>query len=254
MRTNQSIPHTKALIVTSLVALVMSCGSAQVSAPSPAPLLPSAPVSLPMLEVKMTATMSLIDGQVADQIRANFHAPQAPAQERTGSVDVTFRLGPKMASRTFTIGLDGTMDKAELKALRGMFRCRRSRRTHRVNKGLLSKIADLAAHYDGHTLEVISAYRHGRNASPKSRHRHGRAIDIRVVGVPAARVRDYLWARYDQEVGVGFYKQQQFVHLDHRKNYPATAWTQKHHSSQNEYKPRWSRPSRRDKLVVALAE
>jgi uncharacterized protein YcbK (DUF882 family) len=251
MRTNQSIPHAKALIATSLIALVMSCGSQQVSTQSTTLAQKAAPLPLPMMEVKMVATMSLIDGQMADQIRARLHAPVLETQS---SVDVSFRLGPKMASRTFTIGLDGEMDKAELKALRRMFRCRRSGRSHRINKGLLSKIADLAAHYEGHTLEVVSAYRHGRNASPRSRHRHGRAIDIKVVGIPAARVRDYLWARYDQEVGVGFYKQQQFVHLDHRKNYPATAWTQKHHSAENEYKPRWARPSRRDKLVVALAE
>ena len=58
----------------------------------------------------------------------------------------------------------------------------------------------------------------------------------------------------EQEVGVGFYRQQQFIHLDHRTDYPATAWTQKSFNALNTYKPGWSRKSRRDELVVALAE
>ncbi len=170
------------------------------------------------------------------------------------AVSIEFRLGPKMQSRSFEVNRDGEMDEDALKELRGMFRCRRSHRTHQINQGLLAKLADLATHYDGHTIEIISAYRHGRHASRGSRHRAGRAIDIRVVGVPAAKVRDYLWARYDQEVGVGFYQRQQFIHLDHRTNYPATAWTQRGGSGANHYKPGWSRPSRRNKLVAALTE
>jgi uncharacterized protein YcbK (DUF882 family) len=203
-----------------------------------------------MLEVPMAATMSLVDGGMAAQIRAKFSSTPL---ELT-SIPVTFRRGPRMPSRTFEIELDGTVNPATLKELKGYFRCRRSGRSHRISQGLLSKIADLANHYEGHTIELVSAYRHGRYASKTSRHRHGRAIDVKVVGVPAVKVRDYLWARYEQEVGVGFYRQQQFIHLDHRTNYPATAWTQKSFNALNTYKPGWSRQSRREKLVVALAE
>lgn len=246
-------PHPT-LLLASLVALLMSCGPQQVGSTTSATAVTAeqampAPLLLPTIKLRMVATMSLIRGSVAQEIRAKFERPQEDQP-----VSVTFRLGPKMASRTFEISRDGEVDPAILKKMRRMFRCRRSGRTHRINPGLLTKIADLAEHYEGHTLEIISAYRHGHNAKPSSRHRHGRAIDIRVVGVPAAQVRDYLWARYDEEVGVGFYKQQQFVHLDHRKNYPATAWTQKRHSAENEYNPRWARSSRRSKLVVALVE
>ncbi len=203
-----------------------------------------------MLEIPMVATMALIDGGIAQQIRAKFSS--APLE--ISSIPVTFRRGPRLPLRTFEIEPDGSVDAATLTELRGYFRCRRSGRSHRISQGLRSKIADLASHFEGHTIELVSAYRHGRYAAKTSRHRHGRAIDIKVVGVPAVKVRDYLWARYEQEVGVGFYRQQQFIHLDHRTDYPATAWTQKSFNSLNTYKPGWSRKSRRDKLVVALTD
>lgn len=167
-------------------------------------------------------------------------------------IAVTFRLGPKMGEQTFHIEEDGTVDADQMKDLRKLFRCKRSKRTHRIHPGLLAKIADLASQFEGHTLEVVSAYRHGSHASPGSRHGRGSALDLRVVGVSTETVRDYLWARYQQEVGVGFYKQQRFIHLDHRKNYPATAWTQRRYNSQNSYNPRWSRAERRSTLVAAL--
>ena len=263
-RSSLSLTLPRFLVLAGLSALAISCGPQPVApATATAQVASSAGyaplVSMPAAEFQGVATMALISEGVAisvrDYLRVNESdvADEHVADEHA-SVPVTFRLGPKMASRTFSIGLDGEVAPDELKALRGMFRCRRSGRTHKINKGLFAKIADLSAHYEGHTLEIISAYRHGKNAKPGSRHGQGRAIDIRVVGVPAAQVRDYLWARYDQEVGVGFYKEQQFVHLDHRHDYPATAWTQKHHSDANDYNPRWSRPERRAKLVVALAE
>lgn len=170
-----------------------------------------------------------------------------------GTVLVSLQLGSRMATHEFYIGLDGTVASADAKEIRRLFRCRRTARTHRISQGLLAKIADLSRHYEGHTIEVVSAYRHGENAKPSSRHRHGRAIDIKVQGVKATEVRDYLWGRYDEEVGVGFYRQQQFIHLDHRENFPATAWTQKHHNAENTYHPRWARVAKPSPLVASIA-
>ncbi len=252
-----------AIALVSMVGLSLSCGSAQRSTTPKAASLaergPSNAVGSLLVVPTISATMMLVDSGVASDIGDYLglgdalHELAADAEDQDDPVQVSFRLGPKMASRTFAIGLNGEVSPDDAKKLRRMFRCRRSGRSRRMNRGLYAKLADLAQHYQGHTIEVVSAYRHGRNAKPTSRHRQGRAIDIKVVGIPAAQVRDYLWARYEDEVGVGFYKEQQFVHLDHRHNYPATAWTQKHHSGENEYNPSWSRSSRRSKLVVALA-
>lgn len=250
-RSSSSTLGPRPFVLAGLVALLVSCSHQQTGQTSASLQLEASQAArpLPMLEIPMVATMSYIDGSMADEIRAKF----ASAQPESSAITVTFRLGPRMQSRSFEIEEDGSVDPADMKSLRGLFRCRRSGRTHRINKGLLSKVADLAKHYDGRTIEIVSAYRHGHYASKTSRHRQGRAIDIKVVGIPAAKVRDYLWARYEQEVGVGFYRQQQFIHLDHRTDYPATAWTQKRYNAQNSYKPGWSRQSRRAKLVVALA-
>lgn len=237
----------KAIFMASL--LTASCGSSDLRAKSVTPNHTTPIASVAEVSPLPAPQMELLETELIEELSTSF---DVSAELRT--VAVTLRLGPKMDSHTFEIPLSGEVDAAVLKEIRRLFRCRRSRRTHRIHTGLLAKLADLADHYDGRTIEIVSAYRHGPHAKPKSRHRHGRAIDIRVIGIPAAKVRDYLWARHDQEVGVGFYKQQQFIHLDHRTDYPATAWTQKHRTDDNEYHPRWSRASRREKLVVALSD
>lgn len=251
------------LAVMGAIGLGVSCGSpGEVAAPKTISVSVSAPETAAagslLVMPAIATTMAVIDrglvGEIAEQLGSIDEESGFADQVDNETVPVTFRLGPRMASKTFEIGLDGEVSPEDAKQLRRLFRCRRSGRSRRMHRGLYAKLADLAQHYEGRTIEVVSAYRHGPHAKRGSRHRDGRAIDIKVAGVPAAKVRDYLWARYDSEVGVGFYKQQQFVHLDHRTNYPATAWTQKHHSAQNEYKPRWARSSRRSRLVVALAD
>ena len=147
------------------------------------------------------------------------------------------------------VGAGGELDNADRAELQHFFRCRRTGREHPIAPGLVGKLADLADHFAGRPIEIVSAYRHPPHASRGSRHRHGRAIDIRVVGIPARTVRDYLWTRYDDEVGVGFYRQQQFVHLDHRPGHPATAWTQRRQHSDYRYHPGWSRAARRQALL-----
>jgi len=81
----------------------------------------------------------------------------------------------------------------------------------------LAKAAGVEARY-----EVISAYRSpATNAmlvattdgvSSKSLHMEGKAIDVRLVGVPLARLRDLAVAR--AAGGVGYYPDSDFVHLD----------------------------------------
>ena len=70
--------------------------------------------------------------------------------------------------------------------------------------------------------QVISGYRSPRtNAALRSRspgvaehslHMQGRAIDVRLPGVPTARVRDLALGM--RRGGVGFYARSDFVHID----------------------------------------
>lgn len=81
----------------------------------------------------------------------------------------------------------------------------------------LAEAAGVEARY-----EVISAYRSpATNAmlvattagvSPNSLHMEGKAIDVRLVGVPLGRLRDLALAR--AAGGVGYYPRSDFVHLD----------------------------------------
>jgi hypothetical protein len=76
--------------------------------------------------------------------------------------------------------------------------------------GLLSQVSNT---FGGRTLRVVSGWRMTSFAR-ESRHRLGRAVDFRVVGVPNEVLRDYL--RTFANVGVGYYPNSTFVHLDVR--------------------------------------
>jgi uncharacterized protein YcbK (DUF882 family) len=84
---------------------------------------------------------------------------------------------------------------------------------HRVQQALGS----------GQAFEVISGYRcpatngqlrqtRGGGVAKHSLHMEGRAIDVRLPGVPLAELRDA--AQSLRAGGVGFYPREQFVHLD----------------------------------------
>lgn len=82
----------------------------------------------------------------------------------------------------------------------------------RLDPGLLLRVQAIATHFPGRAIEVISGFRpRERDAS---RHRHGRALDLRVVGISRERLRDF--ARTLPETGVGYYPNSVFVHVDVR--------------------------------------
>ena len=75
----------------------------------------------------------------------------------------------------------------------------------------------------GPKYEYVSAY---RAVDPReSRHRQGRAFDFRIPGVPLTELRDYVWTHHT-EIGVGWYPQSNFIHMDHRPGDKDYAWTQ----------------------------
>lgn len=137
-----------------------------------------------------------------------------------------------------TIARDGTVDAETRETLEHAFRCRRSEREHGIDRGLLAMIADISEHFDGRTIEYVSAYRGHRDERKSSPHRAGIAIDFRIKGVKLREVRDYAWANFE-EVGVGWYPNREFVHVDHRAGKDDIAWTEKR--GRNHYHPSWSK-------------
>jgi uncharacterized protein YcbK (DUF882 family) len=88
--------------------------------------------------------------------------------------------------------------------------------THAIDARLIALVGIVSDHFGGRRLEVISGY---RPYSPKqhtahSNHNIGHAMDFRVIGVPNEVVRDF--CRTLRTVGVGYYPNSVFVHLDAR--------------------------------------
>ena len=79
---------------------------------------------------------------------------------------------------------------------------------------LLTLLADVSDHFGGKPLRVVSGYR-TTSWVEESKHPLGRACDFIVLGVPNTVLRDYL--KTLENVGVGYYPNSTFVHLDVRE-------------------------------------
>lgn len=78
---------------------------------------------------------------------------------------------------------------------------------------LLARISD---HFGGRPLEIVSGVRPAEGYTRReSRHINGEAIDFRIRTVPNTELRDF--CRTFDSVGVGFYPNSLFVHLDVRR-------------------------------------
>jgi uncharacterized protein YcbK (DUF882 family) len=88
--------------------------------------------------------------------------------------------------------------------------------THPPDPRLVALIGQVANHFGSRKLEVISGFRpySPTQYTPHSNHNVGKALDFRVVGVPNEVLRDY--CKTFKNVGVGYYPNSTFVHLDVR--------------------------------------
>jgi len=145
---------------------------------------------------------------------------------------------------TIAIWRDGSVDDATKKVVKHLFRCRRTFREKMMAQRTLAMLADVSDHYPGKTIEYVSAYRTGGQESATSPHRDGRALDFRIRGVQLREIRDYVWKTYT-DVGVGWYPQEQFVHIDTRPTIHDTAWT--FLKGVNHYHPYWAELARAPK-------
>jgi len=97
-------------------------------------------------------------------------------------------------------------------------RCHHTNVQHAMNPRLVRLLYQVGRHYPGRRIEVVSGYRHPTVAkNPRSPHMQGLACDFRIAGVRNQDLRDYLRRSYEK-VGVGYYPNSSFVHLDVRKD------------------------------------
>ena len=104
-----------------------------------------------------------------------------------------------------------------------LLRDHRADEAYPMDKGLLDLLHQLTQLTDSRSpFEVISGYRspatnaslrqNGNGVAKRSLHMQGRAIDIRLVGVDTARLRDAAISL--RAGGVGYYARSNFVHVD----------------------------------------
>ncbi len=105
----------------------------------------------------------------------------------------------------------------------GLLFDRRTSSTHTTDPGLLEKMTQVSNHFGTRRMIVVSGYRE-ESSNPyttRSNHALGRAIDFRIEGVANEDLRDFCHTL--QGVGVGYYPNSTFIHLDVRSI--TTHWT-----------------------------
>lgn len=140
----------------------------------------------------------------------------AKKPKRRGYINIVGRKG-----RSFKGYLVNHKRHVVTKAKKQMKRVLATRdgKEHAIDLRLLRLLADVSDTFGGRPIKIVSGYRLG-STSATSRHRHGKAIDFVVVGVPNTALRDYI--KTLNNVGVGYYPNSSFIHMDVRKQW--TYW------------------------------
>lgn len=125
---------------------------------------------------------------------------------------------------SFTLQLfdaEGRLQFEALQALRTFLSDPRTHIDHPIHWRLATLLVAVAAHFPGQPLEVVSGYRHHNRHHDGSRHTRGHALDFRIKGVPNRTLFELLRASF-ADVGLGYYPNSTFVHLDVRDR--STFW------------------------------
>lgn len=165
-------------------------------------------------------------------------AHEAAAPRSEGAPVTLFNVNSR-ETETFVLPYDGVLSRADEKRLTHLFRCKRTGHELKPDRGLLKILAQVAHRYEGHVFEVVSAHRHNRGTSRTSKHRSGHALDFRVRAVGVKEVRSFIWT-LEEPIGLGFYREQQFLHIDWRPAEQKIAWDQRTEDSAYRYWPKWS--------------
>jgi uncharacterized protein YcbK (DUF882 family) len=145
-------------------------------------------------------------------------AAKAAAKRPKNTTVVLYHVNRK---ETLTLRLkdaQGRPVKGLQKRFDRFLRCHYTNTQHAMNPRLMRLLYQTGRHYPGHRIDVISGYRHPDVAkNPRSPHMKGLACDFRVEGIKNTELRDYVRRNF-QKVGVGYYPNSSFVHLDVRKD------------------------------------
>lgn len=112
----------------------------------------------------------------------------------------------------------GRIRRSALAELRTFLACHKTGENHPIHWRLASILLSISQHWPDKTIVVHSGYRDPSvsHHAKRSNHTRGRAIDIRVPGIPNRKLFDALRSSF-QKVGLGYYPNSSFVHLDVRE-------------------------------------
>jgi uncharacterized protein YcbK (DUF882 family) len=116
---------------------------------------------------------------------------------------------------------DGSYNERAIKAASHMLRCRRSSTEKPMEPRLLAILSHVFDHFGERRIDIVSGFRNQRKTS--SYHYKGSASDIRVDGVSAKRLKDYVESLDSGGLGIGIYPITGFVHIDVRPP-PSYRW------------------------------
>jgi uncharacterized protein YcbK (DUF882 family) len=203
------------VLVFALAAAWSLCARAEVpslgsSQPGGAPASPVAiePPATPPPPPPVDATTPPKPVAKAKKKRKKPAVPPPPEVELLAiNTHETFHLRPD---------LHGRLTHAMLHGWNRFLRCHHTGRVHAMSTRLAQLIYEVAQHFEFRKVLVVAGYRAPRIArekgNPKSPHKKGVACDFRIEGVPNTDLRDF--ERTLPHVGVGYYPNSDFVHLD----------------------------------------
>jgi uncharacterized protein YcbK (DUF882 family) len=142
--------------------------------------------------------------------------PVYAMRARTPGVIHTIRLATTESFTVRTADHRGHVPKDTYKVFEKMLRSAGGL-PHPIDARLISLVGTVSNHFGSRPIQIISGFRpySPTQHTPHSNHNIGRAMDFRVVGVPNEVVRDF--CRSLKNVGVGYYPNSTFVHLDVRE-------------------------------------
>jgi uncharacterized protein YcbK (DUF882 family) len=172
----------------------------------------AAPLTVAAVSVLLALLMSF---SLTATVPARSRAP-APRRKPPRMVEL-FQVNTREVLPLRFVDDRGRAVKGLQKRADQFFRCHHTGTRGRMNPRLLRLLFDAGRHWPGRRVEVVSGFRHPSVArNPHSPHMKGLACDFRVAGVKNVDLRDYL-RRAFSHVGVGYYPNSTFVHLDVRR-------------------------------------
>ena len=125
------------------------------------------------------------------------------------------RLNNGEEARMQLVRRDGRINPTAKRRFRQLLRSLPTGAIHDIHPRLLQLVQKVGDRWPHKKLIVISGFREHSGGRRHSRHNEGRAMDFRVEGVANTVVRDY--CKTLGRVGVGYYPNSTFVHLDVRE-------------------------------------